>query len=380
MKRLSLTPRAGWEDKVKELGLVWSSPEGKHYWNESAAYSFTMDQILEIEKATAECYQLLIEAGQVVIDNQLLGKFGIPTKFHGLIRETWDLEPPALNYGRFDFGYDGINPPKMLEFNCDTPASLLEGSIVQWLWKEEVFPNNSQFNTIHEALVARWKAIRNKLPFGCPLHFTVYPEPSGEDEVTTGYLMDTAKEAGFEDIVFLPIDQIGWDGEKFVDLDERWIQALYKFYPWEWIVKEEFAENILRTGTHWIEPIWKMIWSNKAILPILSDLAPNHPNILKASYEPPLSGPASYVKKPFLSREGNNIEIVKSNRVLAKSEGDYTDSGHVYQELFDLPCFDGGYPIIGSWVVDGEPCGMGIREGGLITDDLARFIPHVIEG
>jgi glutathionylspermidine synthase len=65
---------------------------------------------------------------------------------------------------------------------------------------------------------------------------------------------------------------------------------------------------------------------------------------------------------------------------LADTGGDYGTEGYVYQQLFDLPSFDGAFPIIGSWVVDGDPAGMGIREDGLITGNLARFVPHIIDG
>jgi glutathionylspermidine synthase len=36
--------------------------------------------------------------------------------------------------------------------------------------------------------------------------------------------------------------------------------------------------------------------------------------------------------------------------------------------------------VIGAWIVDGEPCGLGIREDGLITGNTAKFVPHVVEG
>jgi glutathionylspermidine synthase len=35
--------------------------------------------------------------------------------------------------------------------------------------------------------------------------------------------------------------------------------------------------------------------------------------------------------------------------------------------------------VIGSWVVDGVPAGMGVREDGLITGNTASFVPHAIE-
>jgi glutathionylspermidine synthase len=214
---------------------------------------------------------------------------------------------------------------------------------------------------------------------GTPLHFAVSrQEASGEDAVTTAYMADMAKEAGFSNIYQIQIDDIGWDGRRFLDLDNRPMEVVYKLYPWEWMVNEEFGRNVLLSDTYWIEPIWKMIWSNKAILPIISELFPNHPNILKAQREPFPTTVRDYVKKPILSREGANVEIFQDGMRVAKSEGEYGEGDFIYQELAIIPSFDGNYPIIGSWVVDGESCGMGIREGGLITDNVARFAPHVI--
>ena len=64
------------------------------------------------------------------------------------------------------------------------------------------------------------------------------------------------------------------------------MRSVFKLYPWEWMVHEEFADAALaRMGdeqgqTVWIEPIWKMMWSNKGILPVLWRLYPDHPNLL----------------------------------------------------------------------------------------------------
>jgi glutathionylspermidine synthase len=47
--------------------------------------------------------------------------------------------------------------------------------------------------------------------------------------------------------------------------------------------------------------------------------------------------------------------------------------------MFGLPCFEGNYPLIGSWVIGQQPAGIGIREAGtLVTDNLSRFVPHLI--
>jgi glutathionylspermidine synthase len=120
-----------------------------------------------------------------------------------------------------------------------------------------------------------------------------------------------------------------------------------------------------------------MILSNKAILPILWDLYPDHPNLLPAYFEP--GKLTNFVKKPILSREGANIDMVKNGELLQSSQGEYGKEGYIFQELFTLPNFDGNYPVIGSWVIGQEPAGMGIREAtSLITDNQSRFVPHLI--
>lgn len=179
MKRLDLAPRANWQQLVEDRGLVWHTVGGQPYWNESACYSFTPGEIEEIEAATAELYRLFLEAGQVVVDEDGgLDAFGIPRWLHDEIRKAWNAEPPAINYGRFDLGFDGKGPPKLFEFNCDTPTSLLEAAIIQWDWKEAVFPSLDQFNSLHEKLVAKWADIRSYLP-GQQLHFTHVADNSG---------------------------------------------------------------------------------------------------------------------------------------------------------------------------------------------------------
>lgn len=375
MQRFGVTPRANWRETVEGLGLVWHTASAAPYWDEAAAYTFTMAEIETIEKATAELYSLFLEAGEYVVNKRLFARFGIPDWCWPLIERAWRDEPPALNYGRFDLGYDGTGDPKLFEFNCDTPTSLLEAAVVQWQWKEEVFPGYDQFNSLHDKLVGKWKDIAPYLK-SQKVHFAHAAESTGEDAVTTAYLVDTAMAAGLSAEAML-VSDIGWADGRFWDLQEQEIATLYHLYPWEWLVNEPFGRNLVENAgrTTWIEPIWKMIWSNKAILPILWDLFPRHPNLLWARAEAPAA--ADYVKKPILAREGGNVQIVRGGEVAVSKDGPY-DGPAIYQGLYELPAFGGAYPVIGSWIVDGAPAGIGIREDGLITGNTARFVPHVI--
>jgi glutathionylspermidine synthase len=376
MERRSVRPRDGWEKKVEALGLVWHSTAERPYWDESACYAFSRAEIGEIETATAELYGLFLKAGQAILDGGLLGRFGIPDYCHKAIGDMWNEEPPALNYGRFDLGYDGKGPPKLFEFNCDTPTSLLEAAVVQWDWKEEVFPGLDQYNSLHDKLAAKWKDIAPS--FEDVVHFAHIADDAGEDTVTVAYMRDLAEKAGLETVPILMHD-IGWDGQGFADMEGRPMSGIYHLYPWEWLVNEEFGRNAVASmeETAWIEPIWKMMWSNKAVLPLLWEMFPDHPNLLPASHDPP---GGDYVRKPLLAREGANIEVRRGGATEASTGGDYGTEGFVYQQLYELPGDGENRPVIGAWIVDGEPAGMGIREDGPITGNTARFIPHILQG
>ena len=376
MERIAITPRKNWQQTVEKIGFGFHSTNVP-YWNESAYYKFKEEEILLIEHATNQLWEMCLNAVQFVIDEKQYNKFSIPDWFVPHIEKSWN-EDHASIYGRFDFGYDG-SQLKMLEFNADTPTSLFEAGIVQWYWLQDFDKNKDQFNSIHEKLIDSWSYLKEFLYEG-KLHFSCIKQ-SLEDLTTTEYLRDCAIQAGL-DTKLIFIDDIGWDSAKnfFVDMEQEEIKNIFKLYPYEWLVHEKFGKNILtdKNSTLWIEPSWKMILSNKAILPILWYLYPNHPYLLKSYFD--VGDLKSYVKKPLLSREGANVELIKENVSIEKTGGEYGEEGYVYQQLIDLPNFQNNYPIIGSWVIGQEAAGIGIRESNtLITNNTSRFIPHLIE-
>jgi glutathionylspermidine synthase len=191
------------------------------------------------------------------------------------------------------------------------------------------------------------------------------------------YLRDTCQQAGVQ-TRSVHIEDIGWDGRRnvFVDLDNQPIQHCFKLYPWEWLWHEEFAPHLANDCLRFIEPTWKMLLSNKGLLPILWELFPEHPNLLPAyEFSAPLG--AHYIRKPRLSREGSNVAWVENGVVVEETDGGYGQEGCVYQALAPLPDFEGHHPVFGVWVVDHEAGGLGIREDTRrITGNLSRFVPH----
>lgn len=374
MKRHSCKPRDNWQTKVENIGLTYHSHETGPYWDESACYELTAGEVNVLEEAANKLHFLCIDAAEAVIKNGWWPRLGIPEAAVPSILQSWDRDDFSL-YGRFDLSYNGITPPKLLEYNADTPTALVEAAVAQWFWLQDTHAGADQFNSIHERLIEAWRRWH-----GTTIHFSSVKE-NAEDEMTVLYLRDTCDQASVNTKSIF-VSDIGWEEkkQKFVDLDGESIERCFKLYPWEWLWAEPFGVHLAKESVRFIEPAWKMLLSNKGLLPVLWELFPDHPNLLPA-YEnaDPLAG--SFIRKPKLSREGSNVTWVENGLVIEETKGDYGAEGYVYQALAPLANFDGHHPIFGVWVIDHEAGGLGIREDQRrITGNLSRFVPHFFPG
>ncbi len=375
---------------ARDYGFHFHTMHGQAYWDETAYYQFNLRQIeRDLEAPTEEIHQMCLHVVDLVIKSEeRLSQFAIPSSYWQAIADSWDAKEPSL-YSRLDFVYDGKTPAKLLENNADTPTSLYESGFWQWLWLENNVDNNKlskhadQFNSLQEKLVNRLKVIADY--YGIQyLHFACCKD-TDEDRGTVQYLQDCAKEAGLNDY-FCYIEDIGLAvGGELTDLQDQVISHCFKLYPWEFMQREEFGPHALKANTAWIEPIWKTILSNKAVLPMLWKEFEGHPNLLPAFFESDmanmnaLSGVKKWVKKPLYSREGANIDILENGKMSLSSGGPYGEEGFIYQAHTPLPKFADNYTLIGSWLVDDEAAGISVREDkSPITQDLSRYIPHII--
>jgi glutathionylspermidine synthase len=386
MQRIATSQRKNLDERIKEYGFSFHAVDGEPYWDEQVYYAFTLEEIeRDLEAPANELAALCLElVGRIHADEEVLKKLAIPTHAWSLIAESWRGKDQSL-YGRFDFSYGGDGPAKLLEYNADTPTSLFEAAVFQWVWLEDAMAQKlipadaDQFNSMHEKLIARLKAIVS----GPRLHLAGMLE-SEEDAGFLAYLEDCAIQAGLA-TTRLAMSDIGDDGNRgFVDLAGEKIQYLFKLYPWEWMFADAFGASPSMRKTRYFEPPWKALLSNKGILPLLWKLAPGHPNLLPAFFEDdPAKAElgARFVKKPIYSREGANILIVDGDQVMAHEGGSYGAEGYVRQALVRQRQFSGKYPVVGAWIIGDEACGIGIREDdGPITRNLSRFVPHAIIG
>lgn len=394
MRRYSLTPRPDWRARCDEVGFSFydlASEGGRPYWNESAAYGFTGDEISMFERVTQELFDLCMEACEHIVRTRRFDEFGIPERFHDLVTTSWDEDDPTI-YGRFDLAYDNDRTVTLLEFNADTPTSLVETAAAQWQWLIETRgPDADQFNSLHEQLVEQWRHLRLErwqLDEGARLHLaSLHDSGDGqlivEDADTVAYMAETAAQAGFDPkLIFVEDIRYELDGVGFVDRDGEPIRRIFKLYPWEWMLGEQFGGLLLdrRERTRWVEPVWKLLLSNKQLLVVLWEMFPGHPNLLPTSAHPLLG--RAQVRKPRLGREGANVTVLNTDgTVVAHNGGGYGEEGFVHQARAELARIDGKTVVIGSWIVGETPAGIDVREtSGPITGDLAEFVPHFIEG
>ena len=387
MLRIPIAERARWTEKADEFGFKFHTMYGEKYWDESAYYQFTLAQIEnDLESPTEEIHQMCLSAVEKVInDEELLNRFCLPAHQWDFIRQSWRNGDPSL-YSRLDFAYDGKGHAKLYENNADTPTSVYETGFWQWLWLQDNVDNRAlphqtdQFNSLQEKLVNRFKDIQFLTP-DRTLHFACCKD-SPEDRGTVQYLEDCAKAAGI-DTAFVFIEDVGRDSAgNFTDLNDQVVSWMFKLYPWEFMFDEEYSSYLGSNNIRWLEPPWKSILSNKALLPLLWKMFPGHPNLLPAFYEDELhlaGDVASLLKKPIFSREGANISFMDKQSSIQPTPGPYGEEGYIYQAIHMLPKFAENYTLIGSWLVDDQAAGISIREDiNPITQDMSRYLPHVI--
>jgi glutathionylspermidine synthase len=367
MQREACTEREGWRERVEQLGFDFHTIDGEVYWREDVCYRFRADEIDTLEEATAELHSMCLDAVDRIVRAGRHAELGLDETAARLVERSWRAGEPAL-YGRMDLCWGGSGPPKLLEYNADTPTALFEASVLQWHWLQDTRPDADQFNSIHEKLVARWRQVATKQK----IHFAAcYEQP--EDRATCEYLRDTALQAGLGTVA-LDIEEIGWSGADFTDLDDAVISSLFKLYPWEWLLAEPFGAQIPKVDLRWIEPAWKMLLSNKSILPLLWEFFPGHPNLLPSAHtRTTLSG--TVVRKPRFGREGEGVIVLDAASAEPIAEP------VIYQQFSELPRFADRYALIGSWLIGHDPAGLGMREDAdRITRNTSCFVPHYFEG
>src|SRR5262245_38026290 len=106
MRRISSTPRPGWQQKVRDQGVADTR------WDEAACYVLELPEVLRLEAMTAELYEMCLAAARYVVAQGRYAEFGIPDWAAPAIQSSLGFAAPSL-VGRLDLWYAGSQPPKL---------------------------------------------------------------------------------------------------------------------------------------------------------------------------------------------------------------------------------------------------------------------------
>lgn len=400
-RRHKISARTGWRETVEAQGFPYHTVELEdgtldRYWNEQAAYQFSEDEVEALALAGTELHRMSMEALAHAFDSRpdVLARSGYSEAFIELARRSWEDDAPGL-YGRLDlalrrYSRGGVFAPVMLEYNAETPTGLLECAVIQWQWLQDKFPNADQFNFIHEQLIETWPAIA---PVGSSLHL-VCADDSVEDEGNLRYMADVASQAGLNvtamGISALSLGETDEGSNIMCAPDGEPVERLFKLYPWEWMASEDGFDGLVTAGIQVVEPAWRALLGSKALLPLLAEMFPDSPYLLKAwfSEEEARASGLAFVKKPILGREGKGVSLFDTLGNVSRDGGgddlERPEAGFMWQEKAEMIETEGEsgrlYAVMGVWVIGEEACGMGIREDrDAVTGNMSSFVPHFFE-
>lgn len=376
---------------LESMGLTWHTDMDNSPYISDELLHISEKEANDFYEAGNTLYDMFVEAGEYVIENDLFFELDIPPSLVEAIKQSWEEDIHWHLYGRFDLagGFDG-KQIKLLEFNADTPTMLYESALMQWaLLKYNGLNEDAQFNNIHNALSENFKrlitlgedtSMFNELYEGWKILFSCITD-SIEDVTTTRFLEYIARESGFI-CDFAPIDEVHFSPEHGLAHNGTNYEFLFKLIPWENIAIDEPEMALLITqmmqnhNTIFLNPAYTLLFQSKRMLKILWDLFPNHPLLLPASFSPLT---CKQVCKPAFGREGANVCILDEKaKIIESKDGIYANHKSLYQEFYELNTHNGSYyqpNVFFSY----DSCGLGIRKGGLIIDNYSKFVSHCIK-
>lgn len=375
-----------WLDAARPDEQAYIQMMGGHRLSFQDAYQHSYFRISEnahkeLKHATNELHAMFLHATDYVLgDDDLLAHFNLPKAIWPKIHQSWDNRKSQMITGRFDFALSehGL---KLYEYNADSASCLMECARVQAKWAEHFGATEgwSAGRALHERLVDAW---HDSGVGDDTLH--IMHDRDLEETYHALYMKSLIEEAGIRCKLIRGVAGLSFDaGGRVLDGDGEAIQWVWKTWAWETALDQLRAECdeesptfpqgrpasprlvdvLLRPEVMVFEPLWTLIPSNKAILPILWRLYPNNPYLLDSQFylTEALAG-KGYAAKPIAGRCGANISIVdRHNNVLEETHGRFEQQDQIYQQLFKLPTIGPFHVQVGTFTADGKYAGTCVR-------------------
>jgi glutathionylspermidine synthase len=361
----------------------------------------------ELTFATAELAKIYAKTVELIQKgpDELLLELGVPEDALGIMRLP-GIPSVVTLIGRFDFAHtsEGL---KMLEFNADTPTSIVEAFFANQKaceFFQARSPNTSMEKQIRQAFTVMLAEYERQ---GYQTDSIVFSSLGWheEDKGTTIYLL---RQSGLP-AAYVPLEDLRvYEDRLWALLDGKMkaVDVLYRLHAIEKLAVEK-DEDGYPTGCHVLDLIarkklaiinppsaflaqtkalqvliWNLYLEGVFYTDFEQDIIARYmlPTYMENNFE---SRP--YVTKPIFGREGGAVTLYSdSGQVIARDEdSDYWEQSMIYQQMADMEqitvnTINGpfcGHILWGSFLIGGEPSAICARIGGKITDNSSCFLP-----
>lgn len=298
-----------------------------------------------------------------------LDDLGLPRALRAVLARRFDAPPAPVRVARYDFHHTAAGW-RVSEVNSDVPGGYIEALGFASAMAARM-PGTTLVGDPVAALVAAFRAV---LPARARLglvHATAYTD----DRQVMVFLARHLAAAGLEAVLLAP-DQVRWRADRAHTHDGRLLDALFRFYPGEWLPNLGWRSawrNFVRPGaTPQCNPVSALVTQSKRFplacarlglrLPTWDSLVPR---VLDPRDVPP-SDLDAWVLKPALGRVGADIglagatppaELEKIRRA-ARRRPRHWAAQHRFDALPWSTADGPFFPCLGVYVVNGRAAGV----------------------
>lgn len=419
------------EHRLKRQSFYQTIPDFWHdlYDSEYALFDVkkeNKEEINRIRTASERISRIFFKTSSLLrqLDDETLLQLGFPTAILPYIRFK------SISYESIIARLDLVvteEDIKLLEFNSDTPTFIKETFHVNehicrnWNLQN---PNTGLEKQLSQSIVAAVEQSLNSLGITSKgkVVFSSHIDHE-EDFLTTMYLLEIS---GLQ-AEYIPLHELRLVDEDIVHNGEllaprglytpsfERIDVLYRqTYPLEHLINDidsvtgtPVGEQLLQLVTERkltiLNPPSSFLLQSKAIMALIWGLHEQKndfyseqehdwiyqyflPTYLEEEYFQKNQIP--YVKKPSFGREGDTVSIFQSDGTVLQEDDhkNYRSELSIYQQYIDLPQFDiqtekgvqRASIMYGSFIINGKASAIGIRAGGLITNNASFYLPIAI--
>ncbi|MEG1254243.1 glutathionylspermidine synthase family protein [Clostridium sp.] len=397
-----LKPRKAVWDRVVERSLFEYNFTGP-YTNVDEFLSIdrfiiTKELYNEMNVASTKFCSILKKTNEVIKANfsMFSNLLGLP---ENLVEAMLNSDTDTLcAIGRIDFVLDNNGDLKILEFNSETPAGLVESIGITKIVKEElnleyINPNEGLKDNVSATFKKILKDIKkNKEVKNIGFVSTNYYE----DLFNTSILYDILKEEGEYNLVIGNIYDLEIRDDK-IFLYNTAIDAMYRYFPLDWISYDDDLCHIIpmvNKSISFINPTHTLITQSKSYLAVIYEfIGKDFYTIEEEEFikryipytclVPNNKISTDFLVKPYLEREGGGITM--SYECIPEDI-----SNVVFQERVNIAPVQierhstlGSktsiqFPVMGIYITNDTPAGIFTRIGDFITNSSAIFLPTYI--